>query len=1020
MSFRVKQRASGAGVLFFLLLMLEPVWSANIVPNQIKLPGTQPEDQIIPLDEVTVCARCHGNYDQNAEPLHNWRGSMMAHAGRDPVFWATLAIAEQGFDGAGDLCIRCHNAAGWLEGRSSPTDGSQLDEIKDRNGVQCDLCHRLTNPDDSEHLGEQNAPFIANDGGNPTEGNYGSGEYVVAFSNGSKYGPYADAAPPPAAHNARQSEYHRSPELCGTCHDVSNPVVGDLAHNNGAQVDLHYNGGFNSPLGDKVAFKYRPYQYGVVERTYSEHKASRLATTLVSDYPNLPADLQDGAIKRAYEAATAATPDGNYSDGTPRYFTCQTCHMAPVRGKGASVPGRFNPPVRDDLPKHDLTGGNYWMPEAMQWLDARSRLKFGGLSAAEITGMNAGADRARSNLEAAAGLSVTGNTVKVVNLTSHKLISGYPEGRRMWLNIQWFDANGILIRVDGAYGDLPTDMDLDGDGFTDSVRTLLDLHDSNTRIYEVHGAITQEWAGQLVDLNVQKYADMPVTFDRVTGTVTSTMSDVASMPAGSSKHSFHFVLNNYVESDTRIPGYGMSYDEAKRRNALPVPETQYGNPGPGGEYNYWDEVALNVPAGAETATISLMYQPTSWEYVQFLYLANEAPTPNLQDVGKDFLDAWYNTGMAEPHVMATTTWVNNGDVPANNPPTAAFSSTCTDLDCSFNASASSDSDGSIVSYSWDFGDGAVASGVTAAHTYAADGTYTVTLTVTDDAGASSATSQTVTVTSATPANQAPVADFSFVCTDLACSFDGTASLDPDGSIVSYGWDFGDGSTGTGVTPTHTYTVDGSYTVTLTVTDDAGATGTLNQTVSVTAATTNQAPNADFIFACTDLACSYDASGSLDPDGSIVSYGWDFGDGSTGTGVTPTHTYAVEGSYTVTLTVTDDAGATGILSQTVSVTAATANQAPVADFSFTCTDLACSFDGGLSTDDGTITAYAWSFGDGATATGVSSTHTYAGAGTYTVTLTVTDDAGLSGSVSQNVSVTAPATIPGPGPGPRRGR
>ncbi len=320
MPLSIKRCQVSALFLFLSLFMLGQAWSANIVPNQIKLPGTQPEDRIIPLDEVSVCANCHGNYDQNAEPLHNWRGSMMAHAGRDPIFWATLAIAEQGFDGAGDLCIRCHNAAGWLEGRSAPTDGSGLDEIKDRNGVQCDLCHRLTNPDDSEHLGEQSDPFVANDadeGGNPVEGNYGSGEYVVAFDNGTKYGPYADATPPPAAHSARQSEYHRSPELCGTCHDVSNPVTGDLAHNNGAQLDLNYNGGFDSPLADKVAFKYRPYQYGVVERTYSEHKSSRLATTLVSDYPNLPADLQAGAIKRAYEAATAASPDGNYSRRHP-------------------------------------------------------------------------------------------------------------------------------------------------------------------------------------------------------------------------------------------------------------------------------------------------------------------------------------------------------------------------------------------------------------------------------------------------------------------------------------------------------------------------------------------------------------------------------------------------------------------------------------------------------------------------------------------------------------------------------
>ncbi len=287
-------------------------------------------------------------------------------------------------------------------------------------------------------------PMTLDEGGNPVEGNYGSGEYVVMLGNATKLGPYTDANPPRGAHSALQSDFHRSPELCGTCHDVSNPVTGDIAHNNGAQIDLNYNG-TSGQLGDQVAFKYRPYEYGVVERTYSEHKASRLGDTLVSDYPNLPADLQTGALKRAYDAAMASNaPTGNYIDGTPRYFTCQTCHMPPVRGKGAGTPaaGRFAPPVRDDLPKHDLTGGNYWMPEAMQWMDARGTLKFGGLTAAEIAGMNDGANRARDNLNVAASLSVTGNTVKVINTTTHKLISGYPEGRRMWLNIQWLDANG--------------------------------------------------------------------------------------------------------------------------------------------------------------------------------------------------------------------------------------------------------------------------------------------------------------------------------------------------------------------------------------------------------------------------------------------------------------------------------------------------------------------------------------------------------------------------------------------------
>jgi hypothetical protein len=148
-------------------------------------------------------------------------------------------------------------AAGW--GRSTPTDGSALDPVADRNGVQCDVCHRLTNPDQTEHLGVQVDALLAF-GGDPVEGHYGGGQYVLADSNHTKLGPYADANPPQGAHHAQQSKFHRSPELCNTCHDVSNPITGDFAHNSGAQLDLNSNGGLNSLLSEKVPLRNRLYQ----------------------------------------------------------------------------------------------------------------------------------------------------------------------------------------------------------------------------------------------------------------------------------------------------------------------------------------------------------------------------------------------------------------------------------------------------------------------------------------------------------------------------------------------------------------------------------------------------------------------------------------------------------------------------------------------------------------------------------------------------------------------------------------
>lgn len=629
--------------------------AADVVPIEVQMPGTQP-GEIGNLESPDRCDNCHQADSPVVTLAHEWRGSMMAHAGRDPLFWATVAIAEQDFDGAGDLCIRCHTMGAWQAGHSTPTDGSALTEADAAEGVSCDVCHKMTNPDNSEHSGVQNAPFIANDG---NEGFYGSSQLSLS-GDAAKLGPYSDAVP---KHQWQASQFHRSVDFCGSCHDVSNPVVGDLAPNNGAQNPLavgSFDGQLNSidnprNIADKAAFKNPPYKYGVVERTYSEYKASLLSQTLVSNYANLPADLQAGAIEISRNAALLAGTNGNYADGTPRYFSCQTCHMPAVTGLGANKNGV---PERKDLPSHDLTGGNYWLPEVMQYMDSAGTLLLGGaLSSTETSGMNDGVLRAKANLENAAALTLNGNQLKVVNLTGHKLISGYPEGRRMWLNIQWRDATGAVIREDGAYGALQLAFDINGDNQvdgSDTVETLLDLSGTNTRIYETHAAITQDWAAKLLAVSAN-YGSVPVAFDRISGVSTS-LAEVAALPAGQYHESFHFALNNQVVKDTRLPPYGLDYNAALIRSILPVPIGQYGNPLPGGTFNYWDELNLNPPMASISATLRLMYQPTSWEYIQFLYLANNGSVSFLANEGANMLDAWRNTGMAAPHVMASIEW----------------------------------------------------------------------------------------------------------------------------------------------------------------------------------------------------------------------------------------------------------------------------------------------------------------------------------------------------------------------------
>jgi PKD repeat protein len=166
-------------------------------------------------------------------------------------------------------------------------------------------------------------------------------------------------------------------------------------------------------------------------------------------------------------------------------------------------------------------------------------------------------------------------------------------------------------------------------------------------------------------------------------------------------------------------------------------------------------------------------------------------------------------------------------------------------------------------------------------------------------------------------NTPPTASFTSSSQFLTASFDATASTD-DGTITSYDWDFGDGTTGTGATVNHAYATGGTYTVTLTVTDNTGDTGTDTDTVAVTDPPANIPPIASFTVGVSAQTATL-TSTSSDSDGTITSYDWDFGDGSTGTGATAQHTYTSSGVYPVSLTVTDDRGGTATAGDTVTIT-----------------------------------------------------------------------------------------------------
>jgi len=338
--------------------------------------------------------------------------------------------------------------------------------------------------------------------------------------------------------------------------------------------------------------------------------------------------------------------------------------------------------------------------------------------------------------------------------------------------------------------------------------------------------------------------------------------------------------------------------------------------------------------------------------------------------------------------------------PPDQPPVAQFTASCTYLDCAFQSNTSSDDHG-IASRAWTFGDGLSAGNLVApTHSYTSGGTYQVTLTVTDDANQTNSVTHSVTVTAPPPPDLPPVAQFTASCTYLDCAFQSNTSSD-DHAIASRAWTFGDGlSAGNVVAPTHSYTSGGTYQVTLTVTDDANQTNSVTHSVTVTAPPPPDLPPvAQFASSCNGLTCLFQSNTSSDDHG-IVSRSWTFGDGSSaGNVVAPGHAYGVGGgTFQVTLTVTDAAGQSN--SVTHSVTAV--DQSPVAQFTYSCSNTTCTFDGRSSSDDVGITSYAWKFGSQGTASGALVTFRFNGKASQAVTLTVKDGAGQTSSVTQTVT------------------
>lgn len=538
--------------------------------------GTQP-GLTYPLLPPTNCQGCHGDFNmaENVEPHPTWSGSMMANSSRDPLFWAALDVANNDVPGVGDWCLRCHASNAWLSGRSEPpggtTDGCSLvgtiDSINDDfSGVNCHLCHRMmvndSPPTGQDSVYYENGQYWLDDANCANSGSANNPQ-----DGPCRRGPYdypalgGDTEPP---HQWAFSQYHVDSDLCANCHNVTSPVHNLIAAD-GTDTGVPF----------------------PIERTYKEWQQSEFRT------------------------------------GGSAEQTCQGCHMPKSDASNLFACVQQQNDRTGNLAVHQFVGGNTWVPQVLKGeypnlgrgdaFDATTAWALDMLqnksATVEVTALG--------EAENGDALSVE---VKVTNLTGHKLPTGYPEGRRMWINVQAHDGDGALIWESGAY-------------------------DAST------GDLTE-------DAQIKIYRSEPGIYN-ANGTGECDAVD------GDGKHTFHFVLNNCYAIDNRIPPLGFtggSDIETQPKNYT-YPET---SPGSGVLVNY-DVTPYTIPVGLSTkgpvtVTATLNFQVVSKEYVEFLLdqsTTNNFPNdciprttgmPN-QTRAEILYDMWQTYGRAAPVAM---------------------------------------------------------------------------------------------------------------------------------------------------------------------------------------------------------------------------------------------------------------------------------------------------------------------------------------------------------------------------------
>ena len=353
--------------------------------------------------------------------------------------------------------------------------------------------------------------------------------------------------------------------MCATCHDISNPALTRVGGPVPAASDTYVLNAADTPHPDPDD----KFQMFPIERTYSEWANS--------DFAVAPVDM-----------------GGRFGGNKNLVSSCQDCHMPDTTGV-ACAPG-LGGTNRSDLPLHDFSGANTWVPEAVFRLD--QSLDLYGPSAVNGQPLSVFQDAVARNvsmLQRACDLelSISGGDLvcRIVNQSGHKLPTGYVDGRPMRLNVRFLRADGSLLKEHGAYDTATAELDT-----------------SSTKVYEAeHG-------------------------------LDASMASTTGLSAGAS---FHFVLNNTIVKDNRIPPRGFTNAAFEAVQAQPVGYSY-------ADGQHHDDTSFTIPALARRVEVTVYFQTTSKEYIEFL--RDENVTNNT---GQIAYDQWVLGGKSAPVPMAT-------------------------------------------------------------------------------------------------------------------------------------------------------------------------------------------------------------------------------------------------------------------------------------------------------------------------------------------------------------------------------